>query len=66
MSKAIYSPKNTGAWKGRLNRFLVDLYTVEIAKMVLISFEDIQKISNFYFMHKDVAQKLSLPHPFEV
>ena len=34
--------------------------------MVLVSFEDIEKISNFYFMHKDVAQKLSLPHPFEV
>ena len=35
-------------------------------KMVLISFEDIEKISNFCFMHKCMAQKLSLPHPFEV
>ena len=34
--------------------------------MVLISFEGIQKISNFCFMHKGVAQKLSLPHLFEV
>ena len=35
-------------------------------KMVLISFEDIEKTSNFCFMHKGVAQKLSLPHTFEV
>ena len=25
-------PKNTGAWKGRLKRFFVDPYTVELAK----------------------------------
>ena len=31
--------------------------------MALISFEDIQKISIFCFMHKGVAQQLSLPHP---
>ena len=31
--------------------------------MALISFEDIQRISNFCFMHKGVAQQLSLPHP---
>ena len=24
--------KNTGAWKGRLKRFFVDLYPVELAK----------------------------------
>ena len=34
--------------------------------MVLMSFEDIQKISIFCFMHKGVAQNLSLPHPFKV
>ena len=62
----LLNPKNTGAWKGRLKRFFVDPYAVELAEMVLISFEDIQKISNFCFMHKGVAQKLSLPHPFEV
>ena len=34
--------------------------------MALISFEDIQKISIFCFMHKGVAQNLSLPYPFEI
>ena len=34
--------------------------------MVLMSFEDIEEISNFRFMHKGMALKLSLPHPFEV
>ena len=26
-------PKNTGAWKGRLKRFFVDSYAVELAKI---------------------------------
>ena len=26
------SSKNTGAWKGRLKRFFVDPYTIELAK----------------------------------
>ena len=34
--------------------------------MVLISFKDTQKLSIFCFLHKGVAQKLSLPHLFEV
>ena len=38
----------------------------EFQKMVLKSFEDIQKISIFCFMQKGVAQNLSLPHPFEI
>ena len=33
MSKA----KNTGAWKGRIKRFFVNLKAVELAKMILIS-----------------------------
>ena len=33
--------------------------------MVLTSFEDIQKFYKRIFMHKGVAQKLSLPDPFE-
>ena len=57
--------KNTGVWKGRLKSFFENTKAVELAKMVLISVEDIQKINNFCFMHKGVAQKLSLPHPFE-
>ena len=31
-SARLYNPKNTGAWKGRLKRFFVDPYTVELAK----------------------------------
>ena len=32
-SNKVYSgSKNTGAWKGRLKRFFVDPYTVELAK----------------------------------
>ena len=47
---------NAGAWKGRQKRFLVDPKAVEIKKrMVLISFENGQKINNFCFMHKGIA-----------
>ena len=49
------------------SRGFLQIYTQQSQqKMVLISFEDIQKISIFCFMHKGVAQNLSLPHPFEV
>ena len=50
----------------REDYYFVNLKAVELEKMVLTSVEDIQKINNFCFMHKGVAQKLTLPHPFEV
>ena len=31
-SNLLYSPKNTGAWKGRLKRFFVNPYPEELAK----------------------------------
>ena len=30
--RSFATPKNTGAWKGRLKRFFVDPYTVKLAK----------------------------------
>ena len=38
---------------------------MEYQQMVLISFVHLEKIDNFCFMHKGVAQKLSLPGPLE-
>ena len=37
----------------------------EYQKIVLISFVHHEKINNFCFMRKGVAQKLSLPRPLE-
>ena len=37
----------------------------EYQKMVIISFVHLEKISIFCFIHKSVAQKLSLPRPLE-
>ena len=37
----------------------------EYQNVVIISFVDLEKISIFCFMHKGVAQKLSLPGPLE-
>ena len=37
----------------------------EYLNMVIISFANLEKINTFCFMHKSVAQKLSLPCPLE-
>ena len=37
----------------------------EYQNVVIISFVHLEKINIFYFMHKGVAQKLSLPRPTE-
>ena len=52
---AFLSAKKTGAWKGKPKRFFVDPKEVEIAKMVLISFEDLKKINIFCLKHKVMA-----------
>ena len=56
---------NTGAWKGRLKRLFVNPKSVYLVKVISISVKDIQKINDFCFMYKAVAQKLSLTHPSE-
>ena len=55
--------KNTGTWKGRLKRFFVDPFAVELEKMVLISFEDIKKISNFLFYAQGRGSKIEPASP---
>ena len=37
----------------------------EYQNVIIILFVQLEKINNFYFMHKSVAQKLSLPNPPE-
>ena len=37
----------------------------EYQNVVIISFVDLEKLNTFCFMHKGVAQKLSLPRPLE-
>ena len=37
----------------------------EYQNVVIISFVHLKRINIFYFMHKIVAQKLSLPRPLE-
>ena len=37
----------------------------EYRDVVMISFVHLEKINIFCFMHKSVAQKLSLPHPLK-
>ena len=58
-----YKSKNTGAWKGRLERFFVDLYPVELAKNGTNIFWRYSKNKQFLFHAQRCGSKIEPATP---
>ena len=69
ISKEILSPqiiqRRLDPGKETLEGFFQVGNQKEYQNVVIISFVHLEKVNIFCFMHKSVAQKLSLPCPFE-